>query len=226
MIRKLAEYIYKLDRAIRSLLFCVRCLPFKQAIKRPIWIDKNVKIGDIGINRILLDTPIHSGIIRFSSSISEGLFPTQSSYISVKEGSKLIFKGKASFGKGTRIRIDRNAQIIIGNNFYCNANCFLRVTNEVLLGNDLLLGWEVVINDTDGHPTMHDNIQNTMSSPIKIGNHVWIASYCKINKGACIADGSVVAQMSLVQKNFSYPNSLIGGIPAKLIRENYSWKLK
>lgn len=63
-----------------------------------------------------------------------------------------------------------------------------------------------------------------MEGDIVVGNHVWIASHCIIAKNTYIAENSVVAQHSLVTKRFVTPNSLIGGMPAQVIKENYSWK--
>ena len=43
-------------------------------------------------------------------------------------------------------------------------------------------------------------------------------------KGAYVPDGCVVAAHSLVSKDFDEMNSLIGGIPAKVIRRDISWE--
>lgn len=50
-----------------------------------------------------------------------------------------------------------------------------------------------------------------MEAPIKIGNHVWLGAYVKVGKGVCLPDDCVVAQSSLVTKQFNSPHTLIGG---------------
>lgn len=56
---------------------------------------------------------------------------------------------------------------------------------------------------------------------IVIGNDVWIGSDVKIFQGIKIGDGAVIGTGALVTKNVeSY--SIVGGIPAKLIRKRFS----
>lgn len=62
------------------------------------------------------------------------------------------------------------------------------------------------------------------SNQIKIGNNVWIGCGVKIYKGSVIPDGSVIAADSIVRGIFSSDNLLIGGNPAKVIKENINWK--
>ena len=59
---------------------------------------------------------------------------------------------------------------------------------------------------------------------IIIGNHVWIGSGAQIYKGTIIADGCVIAANSVVRGIFNTSNSLIGGNPARIIKENIKWK--
>lgn len=143
--------------------------------------------------------------------------------IIMAEGSKLYFKGKAIISEGTVLRCDKNSSIEFGNLFYCNANCYLRSTNSIIFGNSCLLGWDVSIVTSDGHPIWHGMNRMTIEAPITIGNHVWLAAYVKIGKGVNLPNDCVVAQNSVVTKSFNISNTLIGGIPAKEILHNIKW---
>ena len=59
---------------------------------------------------------------------------------------------------------------------------------------------------------------------IKIGDHVWVASFSHILKNSAIPDGSVVAYHSLVTKKFEGEKLLLGGCPAKVIEEEIEWE--
>lgn len=57
------------------------------------------------------------------------------------------------------------------------------------------------------------------SSPIIIGKYCWIGSDVRICKGVTIGDGSIIAANSVVTKSCP-PNCIMGGNPAKILREN------
>lgn len=55
------------------------------------------------------------------------------------------------------------------------------------------------------------------------GNHIWFGAKSMYMKNASISDNSVVALGSIVAGKFP-SNVLIGGNPAKIIKENISWE--
>ena len=59
--------------------------------------------------------------------------------------------------------------------------------------------------------------------PVTIGNHVWIGCRCLILKGVTIGDGAVVAAGSVVTRDVP-GGALVGGNPAKIIKEKVTWK--
>jgi acetyltransferase-like isoleucine patch superfamily enzyme len=60
-------------------------------------------------------------------------------------------------------------------------------------------------------------MQKNDEAPIIIENDVWIASNCTIGKGVTIGTGSIIGANSFVNKDVK-PYSIMGGVPAKLIR--------
>lgn len=57
--------------------------------------------------------------------------------------------------------------------------------------------------------------------PIIIGNDVWIGTGVQIMSGVTIGDGAVIAANSTITHNVS-PYSIMGGVPAKLIKYRFS----
>lgn len=61
-----------------------------------------------------------------------------------------------------------------------------------------------------------------LTSPIVLGNNIWIGNRTTIAKGTELPDYTIVASNSLVNKDFSSigENCLIAGLPAKLKQQN------
>lgn len=57
-----------------------------------------------------------------------------------------------------------------------------------------------------------------------IGNDVWIGSDAKILSGVTIADGCVIGANAVVTKDVKKPYTIVGGIPAQIIRKRFSKK--
>lgn len=60
-----------------------------------------------------------------------------------------------------------------------------------------------------------------ISSPITIGNDVWVTSNVKIKQGVTIGDGAVLATECFVTKDVP-PYAIVGGNPAKIIKYRFS----
>ena len=136
---------------------------------------------------------------------------------------RLCLHGRAVFSRGTTLRIS-DGTCIIGDDFYCNANCLIFCDQEISFGDRTLLGCDVEIRDGDGHRIYQNGVEKPNQKPIRIGNHVWLAAGVCLLKGAAVADHSVVGCKSCVMKAFDQPHVLIAGVPAKIIQEGVDWE--
>lgn len=214
---------YIVLKYLRSIIFCLRFLPFKQAIKIPICITNNIKISSLSRNCIKIQA---NNIYRFMIIIGDGGSLGLQEFrgaIHIHSTGKLFFYGSAILSQGTSIRIDKDSQIHIGDNFYCNKNCYFRSANIINIKRNSLLGWNITMNTTDGHEIIVANKKTTNNGPIIIEEHVWIASNTTIGKNVYIPKGCIIAQNSLVIHKYQENNILIGGIPAVKIKSNINW---
>lgn len=110
----------------------------------------------------------------------------------------------------------------VGNNSGLGSHGFYGCAGGVEIGDNVMVG-----NYCSFHSENH-NIEDT-SIPmclqgvnrkgIKIGNDCWIGAKATILDGVTIGDGCVVAAGALVTKGTYPPNSIIGGVPARVIKK-------
>lgn len=207
---------------IYSLFFCLRYLPLRLAVHIPILIHPSVKVESLPRGAILFHGKLRHGMFVFGFKGTAGQSNCKS-LITIKPCARLIVSEGVQMAQGTRIVISKG-EMRIGRNFWCNGDCYFNCTRKITIGDNNMYGWNISFNTSDGHHIYENGVEKPMEGDITIGNHVWIASHCIIGKNTSIADDCVVAQHSLVGKRFEQANCLIGGMPAKIIKENYSWK--
>ncbi len=134
----------------------------------------------------------------------------------------LIIKGKYSIGRGCRIAIGKDAVVTIGSGGFINFNTNLIISNALHIGDNCSISWNCQFLDDDYHTINYPGKKESENS-INIGNKVWIGSGAQIYKGTIIPDGCVIASNSVVRGVFTTENTLIGGNPAKVIKENINW---
>lgn len=116
-------------------------------------------------------------------------------------------------------------KIIIGDRVIFNFNVHLGCINEIQIGNDALVGSNVLITDHQ-HGNLKDLVNGKSyrdqplysKGPVIIGNNVWIGENVSIMPGVSIGDNCVIGANSVVTKSFMN-NKVIGGIPAKVLNE-------
>ena len=103
-----------------------------------------------------------------------------------------------TFYPGVRFECWRNASIVIGNGTYLNRNVLIVAAEEVSIGRDCMISWDVIIMDTDQHGV---GGAAAVSRPVRIGDRVWIGCRAIILKGVTIGDDAVVAAGAIVTKD-------------------------
>jgi acetyltransferase-like isoleucine patch superfamily enzyme len=104
---------------------------------------------------------------------------------------------------------------------YANRNLNICCFKKIKIGKNVIISENVTIRDSDDHKIIQSNKAHTCS--IEIGNHVWIGMSAIILKGVTIGDGAIIAAGSVITKDVP-ANSLVGGVPAKIIKTNVSWE--
>jgi len=120
----------------------------------------------------------------------------------------------------TGVIANKGVGIKIGNNSAVGAHSFIGGQGGVEIGDDVIMGPGVRIfseNHNYSHPEIPIRKQGESRKGVKIQNNCWIGAGVIILDGVEIGEGCVVAAGSVVTKSFP-TNSIIGGVPAKIIK--------
>ncbi len=120
----------------------------------------------------------------------------------------------------TGVIAQKGAGITIGDRTGIGARAFLAGQGGITIGNDVITGPNIQIfsenhNFTDLTQTIKE--QGVTKHLTIIGNNCWLGGGVTILAGITIGDGCVVAAGSVVTKSVP-PNSIVAGVPAKVIK--------
>lgn len=145
-------------------------------------------------------------------------FNGRSSILRMDKGSTLESNG-FGFMYGADIILFPNAILKLGKGSFINSDCKIRCHKEITIGEGCAISHDFTIMDSDAHEL--NGSRNT--NPIHIGNHVWIGTRVTILNGVTVGDRAVIAAGTLVTKDVP-AGALVGGVPAKVLKENVEWK--
>lgn len=130
--------------------------------------------------------------------------------------------GRISLGRSTQTRrgvalLARSGTINIGNRCGFNMNCIITCHERIEIGENCSFGPNVMIFDHD-HDYKTRN-SSFLTSPVRIGDNVWVGANVVILRGTTIGDNSVIGAGSVIK----------GNIPADCVvvqkRKNYFTKI-
>ena len=142
------------------------------------------------------------------------------SYLSMGSGARLETSGIFAIGDNAYVILRKNAVLRLGNG-YINSNSQIVCEQSITIGKFVAIADGVLIRDSDDHDISYEGYVKT--APVVIGDHVWIGQRATILKGVTIGDGAVIATGAVVTRDVP-PNSIVAGVPAKVIRSDIKWK--
>ena len=137
-----------------------------------------------------------------------------------------LLKAKAK-KVGDNLSVGANTIIKHWNNFACednvsiHENCMIDCDTNITIGNNVSIAHAtslVAANHTWENPEIPIKYNPITKKGIVIHDDVWIGCGVRILDGVIIGSRSIVAAGAVVNKNVE-ENSLVGGVPAKLIKK-------
>ncbi|MEZ8195299.1 acyltransferase [Vibrio cortegadensis] len=144
-------------------------------------------------------------INRFKLKISK---VNSNSDILISKSGTLSLEGKASM-RGGFINVN-GGNLYIKNGFFMNRGCSINCQNRIYIGEDVIIGENVLFYDHNHRITNGIVDKNIFDlGEIRIGNNVWIGSNSIILKDVTIGDNCVISAGSVVSKDVPAQTVLI-----------------
>src|SRR5690554_303594 len=224
MLKKRFKMVLRFLRTnvIKTLYLNFKMLPFKQAIKLPFYVYGKINFRSLK-SKININAPVYPGMIKigWDEYYVETTVPKS---IWIVNGT-INFNGPVNFLQGSYVLVTNNATLSFGNKkSIMGANIRIMCFDKIVFGGNSRISWDCQIMDTAFHyvENLLDGDIKPLTSPIVLGNNIWIGNRTTIAKGTVLPDYTIVASNSLVNKDFSSigENCLIAGLPAKLKQQN------
>ena len=103
---------------------------------------------------------------------------------------------------------------------YCLICAGVRISaaTEITIGDNCMLANRVYVTDADWHDLYDRSMFVGQSSPVRIGNNVWLGDSAIVCKGVTIGDNSIVGAGAVVVRDIP-PNVVAAGNPAVVLKQ-------
>jgi acetyltransferase-like isoleucine patch superfamily enzyme len=171
---------------------------------------------------IKLISKAHTGMVRLGIDGNALFAQIPRKFAWSNYGGTVEFGDGIIFNQGCALEIGQNATLSLHDNLYFGPLTRIACFDHITVGENSRFAWEIILMDTDFHSTINVNTgeRSAITKPVIIGKNNWIGTRSFIMKGTHTPDFCIASGMSLLNKKYDIPNySLIGGIPAKFLKE-------
>lgn len=154
----------------------------------------------------------------------------QGAKLTIRGSNCRIYIGNRCALRGADLYLeDDGCAIDIGDEttIYGNTHLACIEGKTIRIGENCLFSSWVTIRVGDSHSIL-DETDNRInpSADVIIGDRVWAGNQTTILKGSVIPNDSVIATGAVVTKAFTQPGIILGGVPARIIKQNVHWDKK
>lgn len=121
--------------------------------------------------------------------------------IEIGKKAKLILGKLVRVRSGSKIKVRKGAEVQIGDNTSLNHGCMVISHDKIIIGKGVQFGPNVLIYDHDHDFRANNGLKELKykTSPIVIGNNVWIGANTVILRGTKIGNNCVVGAGSIIK---------------------------
>ncbi|MCK9617654.1 MAG: hypothetical protein M0R21_07430 [Lentimicrobiaceae bacterium] len=220
VIRKfLLEFIH--INWTKTLYLNFKFFKFKIAIKLPVIVYGKLKFRTAKGAKIILTVPAKRGLLKIGEKFEIFWFNLYGSSQFILKGSFYV-NGEIWIGKAIAIYVAKGAELKMGN-LTLGSLSTISCSNSIIIGNSCQIGAKTSITDSNNHffKDLSSGQIHRIEKEVIIGNFNFIGAYSLIMPGTITPDRITIAKGSLSNKDYTkivQENSIIGGVPAKLIK--------
>ena len=207
----------------RTLYFNFRTMPFKVAIKLPVFIYGRVRFFMLNGSVIFEKTKIKRGMVKIGINGDSFTLFDHSGYVSLgKSSARIVFEGPVRSALNAKIRVP-DGELRLGK--------FVRIGSDtkvicnggiVYIGDFTGITFGCTIMNSSFHYTydLNKHCYKERTNPIYIGAYNWIGNQTTILGKSKTKDYTIIGTGSLINRDYSneegcYP--LLAGRPAKIV---------
>ena len=135
----------------------------------------------------------------------------------VTDGGSISIGARSSFCDHVNIAV-QGGKLTVAEDVFIGVGCIIVCKENIFIGKDSLIAEYVVIRDQD-HSINSRPVRNAgfHTSPIHIGEDVWIGCKASILRGATLGDRCVIGAHALVKSRI--PDGMLAvGVPARVVK--------
>ncbi|WRP06320.1 acyltransferase [Rossellomorea aquimaris] len=143
----------------------------------------------------------------FKFSLIERFSPNTE--IDIGKNARLILNKRVRAHSHTKLRVRNSAELIVGENTAFNYGCIITSHHKIKIGKNSIFGPNVLVYDHDHDFRTAGGVKENKyrTSPVEIGDNVWIGANTVILRGTKIGNNCVIGSGSIVKGE--YPDNVI-----------------
>jgi acetyltransferase-like isoleucine patch superfamily enzyme len=221
IISKIKKEEFELDSNLSSSYLFFFLLNRLLAYIKFIFKFKTFKLGFIGKKSSVLA----SNLIRFDKNLSI----SDDCHIDALSKNGIVFGENVSIQKRVVIECSGSLRYLgeglkVGDNVGIGSHSFLGCAGGIEIDDDTIIGNYVSFHSENHNFDRADTpirLQGVNHKGIKIGKNCWIGAKVTVLDGTVLGDGCVVAAGALLNGKTYPDNSVIGGVPAKILKKRF-----
>lgn len=220
----------------------MKSINFKSAIKshRKLFCNLSKFYNSIKLNnklhakgcKVKLGVNIIKGLKIISDGIDNEVFIgdyvkiNKSKIILRGSNNKIVINDHSALNQVELYTEGNNNEISIGTNTrLCGKAHFAAVEGtKIVIGDNCLFSGDLHFRTGDSHSVINKQGERiNQSEDIIISNHVWVGTKVTCLKGVRVAEDSIVAATTTLCKKYNTPNSIIAGVPGRIVKTDINW---